>query len=74
MKNFDGSYIRCNVSGKVCYSEKEAGSVINSCKKHYYSSRQKTHKKTFSKKSIPQRKYYCKDCNYFHLTHIKNPI
>ena len=21
-------------------------------------------------KSIPRRKYYCKDCGYFHLTHM----
>ena len=37
MKYFDGSYITCRGSGKVCYSGREAGEIINSGKRHHRS-------------------------------------
>ena len=37
MKYFDGSYIICRGSGKVCYSGREAGEIINSGKRHHRS-------------------------------------
>lgn len=54
----------CSVAGKICYTEQEAGIVINGCKKHIYMGGRQW------AKSIPRRKYYCKDCGYFHLTHM----
>jgi len=30
-----------------------------------------SHKKSHSKNSVPQRKYFCKECGHYHLTHIK---
>jgi len=32
MKNFDGTYVSCKDSGKVCYSGREAGEIINTTK------------------------------------------
>lgn len=36
MKTFEGNYVMCSAAGKICYTEREAGIVINSCKKHIY--------------------------------------
>lgn len=71
MRNYDGSYVTCSATGKVCYSEREAGSIINDCKRHYHTAHMISHKKNSCRNSIPKRKYYCKECGCFHLTHIK---
>lgn len=36
MKTNEGNYVMCIFSGKICYTEREAGLVINGCKKHFY--------------------------------------
>lgn len=51
----------CEETGKICYSEKEAGNLIR-----YF----KTHKKN-AEKEIPKRSYFCRSCGTFHLTHLK---
>lgn len=49
---------RCPVCGKICYSKKDAMTAVNYAK---HRSKDQHHK-------IPVRCYYCKDCNYWHLT------
>lgn len=56
----------CEVSGKRCYNEREAGRILNSMKHH----RKSDH--LGRNKELPRRKYYCKDCGCFHLT--KKPL
>lgn len=51
---------RCLFSGKLSFTQKEAGEIINSAK----NSTRKT-------KIIPQRSYYCKHCRTWHLTHYR---
>lgn len=53
----------CNTTGKVCYSQKEAGIILNDFKR--FRNRNK-------RKSIPQRYYKCQFCGYWHLTHFRN--
>ena len=53
----------CPVTGKVSYSQKEAGCVINDVKKF------KNHNRG---KNITQRCYKCQFCGYWHLTHFRN--
>lgn len=65
MKYFDGSYVTCVESGKVCYSGREAGEIINSGKRHHRSDL------CGRSKEFPRRKYFCKDCGYYHLTSMK---
>ena len=71
MKTIEGNYVMCSSAGKICYTEREAGIVINGCKKHIYMGGRHWAKSSHGhSKSIPRRKYYCKDCGYFHLTHM----
>jgi hypothetical protein len=63
MKDFQGNYICCKAEEKICYTKREAGIAINSAKKHYYSNERKRGK------IIPKRKYFCKDCGFYHLSH-----
>lgn len=71
MKTIEGNYVMCSSAGKICYTEREAGIVINGCKKHSYMGGRHWAKSSHGhSKSIPRRKYYCKDCGYFHLTHM----
>lgn len=65
MKYFDESFITCRGSGKVCYSGREAGEIINFGKRHHRSDH------LGRAKDYPRRKYYCKDCGYYHLTSMK---
>ena len=52
----------CPATGKVCYSQKEAGNVIRRLKRHRVGHKNKT---------IPMRHYYCQECGTYHLTHWK---
>ena len=71
MKTIEGDNITCTFTGKICYTEREAGLVINGCKKHFYSGHRHCVKSAHgNSKSIPRRKYYCKDCGFFHVTHL----
>ena len=36
MKTSNGEYVLCIFTGKICYTEREAGLVINTVKKHHY--------------------------------------
>jgi hypothetical protein len=71
MKTVDGNYVVCGFSGKICYTEREAGLVINGCKRHVYVGNRRWAKSAHgNSKSIPRRKYYCKDCGFYHVTHL----
>ena len=71
MKTVDGNYVVCGFSGKICYTEREAGLVINGCKRHVYVGNCRWAKSAHgNSKSIPRRKYYCKDCGFYHVTHL----
>ncbi len=63
MKDLYGNNVRCYAAGKVCYTAREAGTVINDARKHHYGNDDKRGK------TIPKRKYYCPDCGYYHVTH-----
>lgn len=52
----------CEVTGKVCYSEKSANSIVNAARRSRR--RQKT-------QFIPQRSYRCQFCGAYHLTHYR---
>lgn len=56
----------CEISGKRCYNEREAGNILNSLKHH----RNSDH--LGRNKDLPRRKYYCTDCGCYHLT--KQPL
>lgn len=55
--------LRCESTGKICYSKKEAGIALNRAKKHYHSDDESN-----ASKKIPKRKYYCEKCGHYHLT------
>ncbi len=65
MKDLSGNDIRCFAEGKICYTEREAGIVINNAKRHHYGNDVKRGK------NIPKRKYFCNVCGFYHLTHYK---
>lgn len=70
MKTVEGINITCVNTGKVCYTEREAGVVINNCRKHVHAGSHRWIKADHSNsKNIPRRKCYCKDCGYYHVTH-----
>lgn len=71
MKTVEGFNVKCEGTGKVCYTEREAGLVINGCKKHVHAGNHHWIKGDHSNsKNIPRRKYYCKECGFFHVTHL----
>ena len=73
MKTNEGNYVMCIFTGKICYTEREAGLVINGCKKHFYAGHGRWAKSAHgNSKSIPRRKYYCKDCGFYHVSHLKS--
>ena len=54
MKTVDGNYVVCGFSGKICYTEREAGLVINGCKRHVYVGNRRWAKSAHgNSKSIP---------------------
>ena len=55
----------CEVSGKRCYTEREAGETIRYFKNNRVGWNNRG-------KHIPNRKYYCKECGFYHLTHLRN--
>ncbi len=68
MKDAEGEYIRCRVTGKVCYTQKEAAGVIAVSRgghrsRHYYN----------RGNHIPKRMYFCRYCQRYHLTSRKKP-
>ena len=54
----------CSFTHKICYSQKDAGNIIRSAKR--------CRKIKHRNQNIPQRSYYCKHCNSYHLTHYRN--
>lgn len=62
MKDFQNKQIYCQ-TGKACYTEREAGIVINSARRRRYSDKSRW------RKDIPRRKYYCTECGFYHVTH-----
>ena len=71
MKTNEGNYVMCIFTGKICYTEREAGIVINGCKRHVHMGNGHWAKAAHgNSKAIPHRKYYCKDCGFYHVTHL----
>ena len=54
----------CSVSGKVCLTKSEAGSIINN-------NHNRRWKWAHQGKTVPSRKYYCRDCGSWYVTHLK---
>lgn len=70
MKTQEGESVICSETGKICYTEREAGLVMNKARKHFYAGHMQMHKEHFANsKDIPRRKYYCKACGFYHVTH-----
>lgn len=65
MKNIDGTNVTCDGCGKICYSSREAGEIINSSKRHHRNDHLGRSKK------YPRRKYFCCECGYYHVTSMK---
>lgn len=71
MKNQNGGSIICDQTGKVCYSGREAGTVITVARKNVYCGYGITRALHYPrKKNIPRRKYVCGFCGYYHVTHM----
>lgn len=71
MKTFEGNNVTCEMTGKVCYTEREAGVVINNSKRHVHVGCHRWIKADRgNSKNIPRRKYFCKDCGFYHVTHL----
>ena len=62
--DLNDEYTYCKTTGKRCFTEREAGGTINYFKNNRY-------KWNGRNKNIPCRKYYCKECGYYHLTHLR---
>lgn len=54
----------CRATGKVCYSQRSAGTIT-----HQYKGRR--HGKDIRQNKRPVRYYYCKECGCYHLTSHK---
>ena len=68
MKDQTQNDIICFQEQKICYTEREAGIIINTCKRHNYNSR------GVRSKYKPMRKYRCKDCGFYHVSHLKSYV
>lgn len=55
---------RCSRTGKVCYTERDAGEMLNRTRDKRYIKR-----KHLNSKNAPRRKYRCEFCGWWHLTH-----
>lgn len=66
MKDSNGKTIVCKKTHKICYTEREAGDIINACRRHGYK------KFGIEPKNKPMRKYHCKYCRAWHTTHLKS--
>ena len=61
MKDGFGREIRCESTGKICYTKREAGNALNGAKHHGHRA-----------KKIPKRMYLCEKCGCYHLTSKKS--
>ena len=66
--NIEGEKKRCEKSGKIMYTKREAGTIINGIKGHKNSSHM------YRGTNKPQRMYYCEYCNSYHVTHYNNKM
>ncbi|MDY4674467.1 MAG: hypothetical protein SO369_05665 [Treponema sp.] len=53
----------CISTGKLCFSRRTAGEVINQYKKHHHTSGK-----------YPRRYYFCNNCGTYHITSQKYNI
>ena len=61
----------CTMTGKRCYSEREANVMLNNAKNGVWIRKNGRNIKVRSKsKQIPKRKYFCEYCGTYHLTHL----
>lgn len=58
----NGEQMICKESGKICYSQREAGYILSKAKRKKYMGKNN---------NIPKRTYICEHCGYYHLTHLK---
>lgn len=56
----------CKATGKVCYTKREAGVVVNGTKKHVTTSH------LYKGSARPKRSYFCSECGSYHTTHLRN--
>ena len=56
----------CKSTGKVCYTKREAGLVVNGTKKHVTASH------LYKGTARPKRSYFCSECGFYHTTHLRN--
>ena len=66
MKDQNQKYIICEYENKICYTQREAGAIVNDCRRHGYRTWGVEHK------NKPMRKYFCKECRFYHVSHLKS--
>ena len=66
MRYSDGNEVVCEKTHKICYTQREAGNIVNDCRRHGYK------KCGLRQKNKPMRKYHCEYCNAWHITHYKS--
>ncbi len=59
----------CEASGKICYSKKRAGDIVNTAKSHVVRGGKSCRRS--SAKKIPLRVYFCTACGAYHTTSEK---
>ena len=68
MKDQYQNDIICFPESKISYTEREAGTIVNLCRRHTYSSW------GVGQKYKPMRKYFCKYCGFYHVSHLKSYV
>ena len=66
MRDFYGKEIICEKTHKICYTQREAGNIVNDCRKHGYK------RWGVGQKNKPMRQYHCEYCGCWHITHHKS--
>lgn len=70
MRTEQGTDLRCEGCGKVCYTAEEAGRILNIARKRASRFSNRPDKTAYRrhKGKIVKRKYMCRFCGYWHLT------
>lgn len=80
MKEYIGDFSTkkniCKFSGKIMYSRRDAGNVINGFGALHNCGKRKSLSHLYRGDNKPNRMYFCEKCGAYHVTHyttVKNP-
>lgn len=68
MKDENGKSLFCEKTHKICYTKREAGNIVNDCRRHGF------RRRGVEQKFKPMRAYYCCECGCWHTTHYKSYV